>query len=196
MPVPWCWIQTVNNAMFSLSYLIKVSCLFSDIFRDVWYNYVMFLRLQLLTWALCELPYKEESAANRLELKYNILCFSVTDRGKKNCRQRHSLRLWVWPSLFHIYLCVHLCVGVCVSRSAKEAEEKIKKALDKGEVLPTEARFDSNCITPGKEDLKLHAKMLTDTDQNHLIQFSAWMYFCVTVFFFLFFFNVYSIWYF
>lgn len=40
---------------------------------------------------------------------------------------------------------------VCVSRSAKEAEEKIKKALDKGEVLPTEARFDSNCITPGNK---------------------------------------------
>ena len=38
-----------------------------------------------------------------------------------------------------------------MSRSAKEAEEKIKKALDKGEVLPTEARFDSNCITPGKD---------------------------------------------
>lgn len=37
-----------------------------------------------------------------------------------------------------------------VSRSAKEAEDKIKKALDKGEVLPTEARFDSNCITPGR----------------------------------------------
>uniref|UniRef100_A0A673CEF3 5'-3' exoribonuclease 1 n=1 Tax=Sphaeramia orbicularis TaxID=375764 RepID=A0A673CEF3_9TELE len=36
-------------------------------------------------------------------------------------------------------------------RSAKEAEEKIKKALDKGEVLPTEARFDSNCITPGTD---------------------------------------------
>ncbi|KAF7692283.1 hypothetical protein HF521_009893 [Silurus meridionalis] len=36
-------------------------------------------------------------------------------------------------------------------RSAKEAEEKIKKALEKGEVLPTEARFDSNCITPGTE---------------------------------------------
>ncbi|XP_078061790.1 5'-3' exoribonuclease 1 isoform X9 [Mustelus asterias] len=34
-------------------------------------------------------------------------------------------------------------------RSAKEAEEKIKKALEKGETLPTEARFDSNCITPG-----------------------------------------------
>lgn len=37
-----------------------------------------------------------------------------------------------------------------MSRSAKEADEKIKKALEKGEVLPTEARFDSNCITPGK----------------------------------------------
>ncbi|XP_072560134.1 5'-3' exoribonuclease 1 [Paramormyrops kingsleyae] len=36
-------------------------------------------------------------------------------------------------------------------RSAKEAEDKIKKALEKGEVLPTEARFDSNCITPGTD---------------------------------------------
>ncbi|XP_028614807.1 5'-3' exoribonuclease 1 [Grammomys surdaster] len=33
-------------------------------------------------------------------------------------------------------------------RSAKEAEDKIKKAIEKGETLPTEARFDSNCITP------------------------------------------------
>ncbi|XP_054839659.1 5'-3' exoribonuclease 1 isoform X2 [Eublepharis macularius] len=42
-------------------------------------------------------------------------------------------------------------------RSAKEAEDKIKKALEKGEVLPTEARFDSNCITPGTEFMaKLH----------------------------------------
>uniref|UniRef100_A0A665V711 5'-3' exoribonuclease 1 n=1 Tax=Echeneis naucrates TaxID=173247 RepID=A0A665V711_ECHNA len=56
-------------------------------------------------------------------------------------------------------------------RSAKEAEEKIKKALDKGEVLPTEARFDSNCITPGtdfmarlQEQLKyfVHNKISTD----------------------------------
>ena len=38
---------------------------------------------------------------------------------------------------------------MCVFRSAKEAEDKIKEALKKGEVLPTEARFDSNCITPG-----------------------------------------------
>lgn len=48
-----------------------------------------------------------------------------------------------------VFVCV--LVGVCVSRSAKEAEDKIKKALDKGEVLPTEARFDSNCITPGRD---------------------------------------------
>uniref|UniRef100_H3DJR6 5'-3' exoribonuclease 1 n=1 Tax=Tetraodon nigroviridis TaxID=99883 RepID=H3DJR6_TETNG len=57
------------------------------------------------------------------------------------------------------------------SRSAKEAEEKIKKALDKGEVLPTEARFDSNCITPGtdfmarlQEQLEyfVHSKLSTD----------------------------------
>nr|XP_057944195.1 5'-3' exoribonuclease 1 isoform X2 [Doryrhamphus excisus] len=56
-------------------------------------------------------------------------------------------------------------------RSAKEAEDKIKKALDKGEVLPTEARFDSNCITPGTEfmvrlqdQLKyfVHNKLSTD----------------------------------
>ena len=38
----------------------------------------------------------------------------------------------------------------CVAnRSAKEAEKLEKKALDKGETLPSEARFDSNCITPG-----------------------------------------------
>ncbi|KAG7320040.1 hypothetical protein KOW79_017183 [Hemibagrus wyckioides] len=45
-------------------------------------------------------------------------------------------------------------------RSAKEAEEKIKKALEKGEVLPTEARFDSNCITPGTEFMaRLHEQL-------------------------------------
>ncbi|XP_075058040.1 5'-3' exoribonuclease 1 isoform X2 [Mixophyes fleayi] len=42
-------------------------------------------------------------------------------------------------------------------RSAKEAEDKIKKAIEKGEVLPTESRFDSNCITPGTEFMvRLH----------------------------------------
>ncbi|CRK97630.1 CLUMA_CG011016, isoform A [Clunio marinus] len=34
-------------------------------------------------------------------------------------------------------------------RSAKEAEVQEEKARQKGEVLPSEARFDSNCITPG-----------------------------------------------
>ncbi|XP_032782787.2 5'-3' exoribonuclease 1 isoform X1 [Daphnia magna] len=36
-------------------------------------------------------------------------------------------------------------------RSAKEAEDKEKEAIRKGEVLPEEKRFDSNCITPGTE---------------------------------------------
>lgn len=34
-------------------------------------------------------------------------------------------------------------------RSAKDAEMQEQKAKLKGEVLPEEARFDSNCITPG-----------------------------------------------
>lgn len=39
-------------------------------------------------------------------------------------------------------------------RSAREAEELIKKAQEKGETLPTEKRFDSNCITPGTPFMK------------------------------------------
>ena len=39
------------------------------------------------------------------------------------------------------------CSPLC--RSAKEAEMNEKRARDKGEELPKEARFDSNCITPG-----------------------------------------------
>lgn len=34
-------------------------------------------------------------------------------------------------------------------RSAKEALDLETKARERGETLPTEARFDSNCITPG-----------------------------------------------
>ena len=34
-------------------------------------------------------------------------------------------------------------------RSAKEAETREEEALQKGETLPNEKRFDSNCITPG-----------------------------------------------
>ncbi|XP_018411120.1 PREDICTED: 5'-3' exoribonuclease 1 [Nanorana parkeri] len=58
-------------------------------------------------------------------------------------------------------------------RSAKEAEDKIKKALEKGEILPTEARFDSNCITPGTEfmarlheHLKYFVNMKISTDKT------------------------------
>ncbi|KAM4772610.1 5'-3' exoribonuclease 1 isoform 2-T2 [Rhinophrynus dorsalis] len=58
-------------------------------------------------------------------------------------------------------------------RSAKEAEDKIKKAIEKGEVLPTEARFDSNCITPGTEfmarlheHLKYFVNMKISTDKS------------------------------
>lgn len=36
-------------------------------------------------------------------------------------------------------------------RSARDAEELEKKARESGEILPTEKRFDSNCITPGTE---------------------------------------------
>ncbi|XP_055638720.1 5'-3' exoribonuclease 1 [Toxorhynchites rutilus septentrionalis] len=34
-------------------------------------------------------------------------------------------------------------------RSAREAQEQLEEAEKKGEILPKEARFDSNCITPG-----------------------------------------------
>ncbi|XP_070609455.1 5'-3' exoribonuclease 1 isoform X3 [Erythrolamprus reginae] len=58
-------------------------------------------------------------------------------------------------------------------RSAREAEDKIKKALEKGETLPTESRFDSNCITPGTEfmarlheHLKYFVNMKISTDKS------------------------------
>eukprot|EP00118_Oscarella_pearsei_P002981 m.12490 g.12490 ORF g.12490 m.12490 type:complete len:1544 (+) comp24099_c0_seq1:68-4699(+) len=56
-------------------------------------------------------------------------------------------------------------------RSAKEAAELVKKALQRGETLPEEDRFDSNCITPGtgfmarlQEQLKyfVNKKLTTD----------------------------------
>ncbi|KAK3589531.1 hypothetical protein CHS0354_041655 [Potamilus streckersoni] len=56
-------------------------------------------------------------------------------------------------------------------RSAREAEELEKKAREKGEVLPTEKRFDSNCITPGtkfmadlQEQLKYFVVKKVSTD--------------------------------
>lgn len=36
-------------------------------------------------------------------------------------------------------------------RSAKEAYDREEAAIRKGDILPTEQRFDSNCITPGTE---------------------------------------------
>ncbi|XP_021920765.1 5'-3' exoribonuclease 1 isoform X2 [Zootermopsis nevadensis] len=45
-------------------------------------------------------------------------------------------------------------------RSAKEAEILEKKARERGEVLPSDARFDSNCITPGTEFMaRLHEQL-------------------------------------
>lgn len=56
-------------------------------------------------------------------------------------------------------------------RSAKEAEVQEKEAKQRGETLPTEARFDSNCITPGtefmvrlNEALKYFVKLKISTD--------------------------------
>ncbi|KAL3861178.1 hypothetical protein ACJMK2_007243 [Sinanodonta woodiana] len=56
-------------------------------------------------------------------------------------------------------------------RSAREAEELERKAREKGEVLPTEKRFDSNCITPGtkfmadlQEQLKYFVVKKVSTD--------------------------------
>lgn len=47
----------------------------------------------------------------------------------------------IWYKYIHLKFC----------RSAREAEALEKKARESGEILPTEKRFDSNCITPGKK---------------------------------------------
>ncbi|CAH0700170.1 unnamed protein product [Spodoptera exigua] len=56
-------------------------------------------------------------------------------------------------------------------RSAREAEKLEEEARNKGETLPTEKRFDSNCITPGTvfmarlhEQLKYFIKSKISTD--------------------------------
>ena len=56
-------------------------------------------------------------------------------------------------------------------RSAREAEMNEKKAKDRGEKLPEEERFDSNCITPGtpfmvrlQEQLKYFVNNKISTD--------------------------------
>lgn len=78
---------------------------------------------------------------------------------KQNKLQTEETRQQPETMILTFSLIYVMCVGFCLSRSAKEAEEKIKKALDKGEVLPTEARFDSNCITPGRDDLTSYVRI-------------------------------------
>lgn len=55
-------------------------------------------------------------------------------------------------------------------RTAKEASDREEAALKKGQVLPSEQRFDSNCITPGTEFMiKLNnamKKMIRDKMTN------------------------------
>ncbi|XP_017488381.1 PREDICTED: 5'-3' exoribonuclease 1-like [Rhagoletis zephyria] len=52
-------------------------------------------------------------------------------------------------------------------RTAKEAIEKEEKAKRLGETLPTDPRFDSNCITPGTEFMgKLHDYMVAFLKQK------------------------------
>lgn len=79
--------------------------------------------------------------------------FALLELEKQGYGEKHKAE----PE-FDLLPCVF---AVCVSRSAKEAEDKIKKALDKGEVLPTEARFDSNCITPGRGTCDLYENNIT-----------------------------------
>lgn len=57
-------------------------------------------------------------------------------------------------------------------RSAKDAEVLEAKAKERGEELPAEARFDSNCITPGtvfmarlQEQLKYFVTNKISTDK-------------------------------
>lgn len=45
-------------------------------------------------------------------------------------------------------------------RSAKEAQKLEDEAIKRGETLPPESRFDSNCITPGTEFMaRLHEQL-------------------------------------
>ena len=55
-------------------------------------------------------------------------------------------------------------------RTAKEAKEVREKAELKGEKLPTEKAFDSNCITPG-ESLHLLSAALLPATSFHKVTF-------------------------
>ena len=60
----------------------------------------------------------------------------------------HSICL-VWQLEHFVDILDYLTSLFVACRSAREAEVLENKARDQGEVLPTEKRFDSNCITPG-----------------------------------------------
>lgn len=62
-------------------------------------------------------------------------------------------------------------------RSAREAMDREEAAIKRGQILPDERRFDSNCITPGTEFMvKLNAalkkfieqKLATDPEWRHI----------------------------
>jgi 5'-3' exoribonuclease 1 len=61
-------------------------------------------------------------------------------------------------------------------RSAKEAEALEEKARQKGETLPTEARFDSNCITPGTPFMCRLDKALRYFIQYKISTSKAWQH--------------------
>ena len=48
-------------------------------------------------------------------------------------------------------VCSYLIILLSIYRSAQEAQAVVDKAVSRGQVMPTEERFDSNCITPGTE---------------------------------------------
>lgn len=52
------------------------------------------------------------------------------------------------PKLCHFLMII---LPTFFYRSAQEAQTTIDKALSRGQVMPSEERFDSNCITPGTE---------------------------------------------
>ena len=67
---------------------------------------------------------------------------------------------------------------ILIVRSAREAEVLENRARDRGETLPTEKRFDSNCITPGRwnrHHLSRNVRkptmwFLTRSDTNQAVQ--------------------------
>lgn len=59
-------------------------------------------------------------------------------------------------------------------RSAKEACDREEAAIKKGDILPTEQRFDSNCITPGTEFMIKLSHALKEFIQRKLTTDRDW----------------------